>query len=285
MTMPVTEFDHLACPLDGQPLSRQGTAWQCPGGHSFDIARQGYVHLLPVQNKRSRDPGDSKAMVSARQRFLNAGYYQSVASAVNNAVLAGIGASATCLDAGCGEGYYLRQLCAAVPGTLELSVLGLDVSKSAVLSAARQDTKSTWVVGTNAHLPVTDNSIDRLLCVFGFPVFEEFARVIKPQGRLVMVDPGPDHLRELREVIYPALKEREESGPGHPETFQLLSTDAVTQTLMLEGEQNIADLLAMTPHLYRAPASGIEKARALSRLEVTIDVRVRVLLPAVESQS
>ncbi|HET8904932.1 MAG TPA: rRNA (guanine-N1)-methyltransferase, partial [Saccharospirillum sp.] len=57
--MPVTAFDHLACPLDGQPLTRQGTAWQCPQGHSFDIARQGYVHLLPVQKKRSKDPGDS----------------------------------------------------------------------------------------------------------------------------------------------------------------------------------------------------------------------------------
>jgi 23S rRNA (guanine745-N1)-methyltransferase len=283
--MPVTDFDRLACPLDGQPLSRQGTAWQCPGGHSFDIARQGYVHLLPVQNKRSRDPGDSKAMVAARQRFLNAGYYQAVASAVNEVVLAGVGSWATCLDAGCGEGYYLRQLSDAVPETLELSVLGLDVSKWAVLSAAKQDSKSTWVVGTNAHLPVTDNSIDRLLCVFGFPVFEEFARVIKPQGRLVMVDPGPDHLRELREVIYPTLNERPESGRTHPGTFQPLSTDAVTQTLMLEGEQNIADLLAMTPHLFRAPASGIEKVSALTRLEVTLDVRVRVLTPAVEFQT
>ena len=81
--MSVEPFSALACPLDGDPLTPEGQTWRCPAGHSFDTARQGYVHLLPVQNKRSRDPGDSKAMVAARQRFLNAGYYQPIAEAVS----------------------------------------------------------------------------------------------------------------------------------------------------------------------------------------------------------
>lgn len=76
----------MACPLDGNPLSQSDGVWCCAAGQSFDIARQGYVHLLPVQNKRSRDPGDSKEMVAARQRFLEAGHYRPIAEAVSRAV-------------------------------------------------------------------------------------------------------------------------------------------------------------------------------------------------------
>lgn len=275
--MPVTAFHRLVCPLDGQPLTRQNTAWQCPQGHSFDIARQGYVHLLPVQKKRSKDPGDSKAMVAARQRFLNAGHYQCIADALNKAVLQALPADPACLDAGCGEGYYLRQLGQAVPEGSELQVLGLDVSKWAVLSAAKQDRAPAWVVGTNAHIPVPDNSLDRVLCVFGFPVFDEFARVLKPGGRLIMVGPGPDHLRELRDIIYPSVTERPEGERVVPESFQEMSRETVRETIVLESGLNIADLLAMTPHLYRAPAEGLARAAELTRLQLTLDVRTQVL--------
>ena len=119
--MNITPFQALACPLDGAPLRRHGGALRCGRGHSFDLASQGYVNLLPVQNKRSLDPGDSKLMVAARRRFLNAGHYAPIAAAVGRAVLAGRPGDAptACLDAGCGEGYYLRQLAAADVKKLE----------------------------------------------------------------------------------------------------------------------------------------------------------------------
>ncbi|MEX0623907.1 MAG: methyltransferase domain-containing protein [Saccharospirillum sp.] len=275
--MPVTAFDRLACPLDGQPLTRQLHAWQCPQGHSFDIARQGYVHLLPVQQKRSKDPGDSKAMVAARQRFLNAGYYQCIADALNEAVLPEMASGAACLDAGCGEGYYLRQLGQAVPEGIDMQVIGLDVSKWAVLSAAKQDPAPSWVVGTNAHIPVPDSSLDRVLCVFGFPVYDEFARILGPAGRLVMVDPGPDHLRELRDIIYPSITERPAGARAVPESFQVVNRETVCETIVLEDASSIEDLLAMTPHLYRAPAEGLARAAELTRLQLTLDVRIQVL--------
>ena len=86
--MAVTPFRSLACPLDGAPLQCQGSAWCCPAGHSFDIASQGYANLLPVHKKRSLDPGDSKEMVAARRRFLNAGFYQPIAAAARSACVA-----------------------------------------------------------------------------------------------------------------------------------------------------------------------------------------------------
>jgi 23S rRNA (guanine745-N1)-methyltransferase len=275
--MNITSFQALACPLDGAPLQRHGAAWRCPAGHCFDVASQGYVNLLPVQKKRSLDPGDSKEMVAARRRFLQAGFYQPIAAAVSRALLADwpAGETAHCLDAGCGEGYYLRQLAGyATAEGKALSVLGLDISKWAVQSAAKQDQRPNWVVGSNANLPVQSGSLDRLLCMFGFPVYGEFARVLKRGGLLLQVDTGPDHLRELREIIYPALKPERSAEMTVPAGFSALPGSTVRDTLHIEGAGQIADLLTMTPHLYRASAEGRAKAAALTALSVTLDVRL-----------
>lgn len=274
--MSITPFQALACPLDGTPLHHHGSAWRCASGHSFDIASQGYTNLLPVQHKRSRDPGDSKEMVAARRRFLTAGFYQPIAAAVSRAVLAGLPADASisCLDAGCGEGYYLRQLAAAVPDGQTMALMGLDISKWAVLSAAKQDRRVNWVVGTNARLPVLPGTLDRVLCLFGFPVYAEFARVLKPGGLLVQVDAGPDHLRELREIIYPSLKPERPADQQTPAGFSRLPTETLRFSIELSSAEQIADLLAMTPHLFRASAEGRAAAAALKALSLSVDVRL-----------
>lgn len=272
----IVPFQALACPLDGTPLQHQGSAWRCAAGHSFDVARQGYTHLLPVQHKRSRDPGDSKLMVAARQRFLQAGFYQPIAAAVSRAALAGLpaGSIASCLDAGCGEGYYLRQLAAATDDPQTLALVGLDISKWAVLAAAKQDAHTSWIVGSNAHLPVQPASLDRVLCLFGFPVYAEFARVLKPAGQLLQVDAGPDHLRELREIIYPTLKPTRAVHAQPPAGFSVCASESIHYRVALAGAPQIADLLAMTPHLYRAPLAGRDSAAALTALQLTVDVRL-----------
>lgn len=276
--MSIAAFQALACPLDGTPLRCTGSAWACASGHSFDIASQGYTNLLPVQNKRSRDPGDSKEMVAARRRFLVAGFYQPIAAAVSRAVLAGLPADASlsCLDAGCGEGYYMRQLAAAVGQKQRLALLGLDISKWAVLSAAKQDKRPNWVVGSNANLPVLSGTLDRVLCMFGFPVYAEFARVMKPGGLLVQVDAGPDHLRELREIIYPSLKPERTAEMQTPAGFSRFPTETIHFSIELNSAEQIADLLAMTPHLFRASAEGRAAAAALTALSLGVDVRLTV---------
>jgi len=274
--MSIGPFQMLTCPLDGAPLHCTGSAWTCASGHSFDIASQGYTNLLPVQHKRSRDPGDSKEMVAARRRFLAAGFYRPIAAAVGRAALAGLPADATisCLDAGCGEGYYLRQLAAAAGDEHTLALLGLDISKWAVLAAAKQDKRPSWVVGSNAKLPVLPGTLDRLLCLFGFPVYPEFARVLKPGGLLLQVDAGPDHLRELREIIYPSLKPERPDVMPTPAGFRRLPTQTLGFPIELTHAGQIADLLAMTPHLHRASAEGRAKAAALTALSLSVEVRL-----------
>jgi 23S rRNA (guanine745-N1)-methyltransferase len=215
-------------------------------------------------------------MVAARRRFLTAGFYQPIAAAVSDAVLAGQSRDATiaCLDAGCGEGYYLRELAAAAGDGQTLALLGLDISKWAVLSAAKQDKRATWVVGSNAKLPVLAGTLDRVLCMFGFPVYAEFARVLKPGGQLVQVDAGPDHLRELREIIYPSLKPEREAAAQTPLGFTHVSTETLRFTVELTRAEQIADLLAMTPHLYRATADGRARAAALTALSLSAEVHL-----------
>ena len=275
---PIIPFPALACPLDGNALAPHGASWRCAAGHSFDVASQGYVNLLPVQNKRSRDPGDSKEMIAARRRFLEAGVYQPIAQAVTEATLAGLSPESTagCLDAGCGEGYYLRQLATAAKGRGQaLALLGLDISKWAVLAAAKQDSHTRWVVGSNANLPVLPGTLDRVLCMFGFPVYPEFARVLRPGGLLIQVDAGPDHLLELREIIYPSLKPERPASPAAPAGFRALpAAETVRYTLALSSPEQIADLLVMTPHLYRASAEGRARATTLTHLSLTVDVRL-----------
>jgi 23S rRNA (guanine745-N1)-methyltransferase len=279
----ITPFQALACPLDGAPLHGDGSTWRCAAGHSFDIASQGYTNLLPVQQKRSRDPGDSKEMVAARRDFLNLGFYQPIAAAVSQATLADLpsGITLSCLDAGCGEGYYLRQLAAAAAPRQSMALLGLDISKWAVLAAAKQDKQPNWLVGSNAKLPVLSGTLDRLLCMFGFPVYAEFARVLKPDGLLLQVDAGPEHLRELREIIYPTLKADRAGDLATPQGFTFLSSETVSYRLDLSGNMQIANLLAMTPHLYRASADGRAKAAALTHLSVTVDVRLSRFKPRI----
>lgn len=286
MTLP---FQALSCPLDASPLQRIDGCWRCAQGHSFDIAAQGYTHLLPVQHKRSLDPGDSKAMIQARQRFLAAGHYRPIADAVSRMVLAQGSPQTTlqCLDAGCGEGFYLRALAHAAQaqadlhqrddpspaGAIEaLSIVGVDISKWAIVAAAKQDKQSTWLVASNANLPIQSGSLDVVLCMFGFPVYSEFARVLKPGGLLLQVDAGPDHLRELRSLIYPSLRAERAASSDAPAGFCTHATEHLRAALTLTEPQDIADLLVMTPHFYRASSEGRARAAALTELNTTIDV-------------
>lgn len=270
----IQPFDQLICPLDKQPLQLNERTWCCENGHSFDIAKQGYVNLLPVQNKRSKDPGDSKAMVQARREYLNKGYYQPLAQALADTVLA-MGSQAL-LDAGCGEGYYLRYLVeqAEQQGT-ELSVAALDISKWAVQTAAKQDKRLSWMVASNNAIPLADNSVDTILCEFGFPVEAEFKRVLKTGGRLIMVDPAENHLKELKTIIYPELKSKSERLPINDSDFELSSEQRVNFQVELNNNESIKNLLTMTPHLYRASKEGREKAEKLQNLTITVDAWIR----------
>jgi 23S rRNA (guanine745-N1)-methyltransferase len=273
--MQLDKATNLACPLDGLALTQTERQLRCPNGHSFDVARQGYVNLLPVQNKKSREPGDSTAMVEARSRFLDAGFYVPISRRLNELALGCLPPGDACVvDAGCGEGYYLDRLGKALaddgrPSSARL--IGLDIAKPAVVAATRRNRDITWLVASNSNPALLPATVDLVLCMFGFPVYPAFARMLKPGGRLLLVDAGPEHLVELRHAPPPALDKAQQCG------FRLSDSQNLRyQTAELDRSQ-IADLLLMTPHLFRATREGKETAARLERLSLTVDVVLRVL--------
>jgi 23S rRNA (guanine745-N1)-methyltransferase len=269
---------HLACPIDGLTLELKDRQLFCPEGHSFDIARQGYVNLLPVQFKRSTDPGDSREMVAARTQLLDSGCYERISTTLNELVAEQYDKQPDIrlLDAGCGEGYYLQRLKNSLPDT---SCIGIDISKPAILAACKRSREITWIVGTNKKLPVTAHSLDAVLCLFGFPVWPEFARALNTGGKVIMLDPGPDHLIELREILYAEVRRHEPADLSKATEHGLnpCTEQSLTFQSNVLSQEQIRDLLSMTPHLYRAPETGKARAFALDKLVVTIDIRFRVL--------
>lgn len=279
--MQLIKATNLACPLDGTPLHGDRSL-QCSNGHGFDVARQGYVHLLPVQNKKSKEPGDSREMVDARTRFLDGGFYLPISERLNALALQHLPASEDLcvMDAGCGEGYYLDRFGAALqPRAGTASLIGIDISKPAVVAAARRNREITWLVASNSNPPLLPQSLDMIFCMFGFPVYDAFKKVLKPDGRIVLVEAGPDHLLELRQIIYPEVRKSpppalDKAGQAG---FTLIDSHTLHyQTAALHRER-IADLLLMTPHLFRATREGKEAAQKLERLVLTVDVVFRIL--------
>jgi 23S rRNA (guanine745-N1)-methyltransferase len=263
---------------------RAGRTLVCPSGHSFDRAREGYYNLLVVQHKASRDPGDSKPMVAARRRILDAGVYAPVAEPVAACVveLARGRENFAILDAGCGEGYYLDTIAAALKagGLAGHRLAGIDISKWAVQAAAKRNRDIFWAVESNKRMPFTQPCLDLIVCMFGFPMWEAFGAAQPSGGHVLLIDPAPDHLIELRAIIYPTVARAEGQGSldaAERAGYRLVEQQRVTFTEELVGRAQIADLLAMTPHDHRATQAGRESLAARERLTVSVDVAVRLL--------
>jgi 23S rRNA (guanine745-N1)-methyltransferase len=285
--MRVAPLIALVCPIDGTPLTRVDAQQRCASGHSFDVAREGYCNLLVVQHKASLDPGDSKEMVAARRRVLEAGHYAPIAAHVFEAHLQPLARAQDralrVVDAGCGEGDYLDRIAALASdgvsaGQLELA--GADVSKWAVKAAARRKAPVTWLVANNARLPFAPGSVDLILCLFGFPIWDRFATLQQTGQHVLLVDPGRDHLLELREIIYPTVQK---SGPpaltaAENAGYRLVKETCVRFSTTLMSAQMIADLTAMTPHAHRMSAAGRDALAQLQALTVSVDVVARLVL-------
>ena len=253
----------LICPVCGTPLIKTDRSFLCENRHSFDIARQGYVHLLPVQQKHSITPGDTREQVLSRRAFLEAGFYAPIAQALIQAAKKHH-VTGTLLDAGCGEGYYCTQLADA----LGLALTGLDISKEAVRCAAAKYKGPQWICATAAHIPVGDGSVDLLTSLFAVTLPEEYRRVLKENGLFFQVLAAQDHLMGLKSIIYDEilLKEKD-SVPALP-GFELVESIPVRFRFTVEGEQ-IRNLFSMTPHVFRIGKAGAERLRQTQHLSDT----------------
>jgi 23S rRNA (guanine745-N1)-methyltransferase len=275
--MSIDTARNLACPIDGLPLLSQARQLVCENGHSYDIARQGYVNLLPVQHKRSKQPGDSKDMVVARTQFLNSGVYQPVADCLADLIETRLNDECCLLDAGCGEGYYLDHVVNRF-GADDHSYIGLDISKPAIVAATRRNSQISWVVGTNRQPPLVAASVDIILCVFGFQSFDGFDKCLKPGGKVILVDAGAEHLQQLRQIIYAEDRSSSQSEVAAvaAKGFSMIDTRQLCFTTGAIENEQLNNLLLMTPHLFRATRQGKAAVSRLQQLQLTVDVVFRV---------
>ncbi|BCM72786.1 methyltransferase domain-containing protein [Streptomyces tricolor] len=247
-------LDLLRCPTCRTRRLHPGRgALRCPAGHTFDIARHGYAGLLTGTRATS---GDDPAMVQARDRFLAAGPYAPLRTAVARLAADAAPEQATVVDAGCGTGYYLAGVLDRLPGARGL---GLDTSVRALRSAARaHDRAAAAAWDVFRPFPLADAVADVVLDVFAPRNPAEFHRVLRPAGRLIVVRPTGRHLAELRRrlpamVTVDPVKEQRLHRALDP-FFEAAVTERIEYRSPLAGRQAL-DLLAMTPsahHVSRA---------------------------------
>jgi 23S rRNA (guanine745-N1)-methyltransferase len=259
------------CPVCRDDLARYDAErrWACPAGHSFDVAREGYVNLLLSGQRRSRQPGDSPEMIGARRRFLGTGAYDPLSASIARAVAAA--RPTVVLDVGCGEGRHTRSVIAP-------AVLGVDVAKAAVAAAARAHPGGSYAVASAYDLPVQDASVDVAVNVFGPVSAAELARVVRPGGVVVAAFPGTGHLEQLRSMVYPDPRPHAVKPPlrDADEWFVQTASLSVTFTLVVTDVAALRDLFAMTPYRWHAPRDMDDRiAAALSpRFETLADIEV-----------
>ena len=261
----------LICPLCNSPLGFFGNSLACGGErrHNFDVAKSGYVNL----NTHASSSGDDKAMAKARQTFLRRGYYEKLADTV--ASLAG-GGKLIC-DAGCGEGYYTEK----ASGSFDAS-LGVDLSKYALDLAAKSAKqqgiaeKMLYTTASVYNIPLADNSCDCVINIFAPCVEEEYLRILKNGGKLIVAAAGQDHLKGLKELLYETVIPNEERH-DLPKSMRLEKCVTVKYDADIFGE-DIYSLFMMTPYFYRTKKESAEKLKGMEKLSTLLDFDVRVYI-------
>lgn len=262
----------LRCPYCQASLALTDRTFRCDAGHSYDLAKEGYVNLLLAQNKKTKEPGDSKAMLQSRRRFLDTGHYQPLAEALSK--YWSVDSEQCLLDLGCGEAYYSHALSQHFPAH-QWSVL--DIAKPGVQMAGKRKFAKHAVVGSAYDLPFDDHSFDDVLCVFSPFSADELKRVLKPNGRFILVGPAPAHLNQLASLIYDQVKPH---GGNISETeqlsdFTLVDTQQISYQTTIQGSL-IYDLLTMTPYFWQSTQAQQQMIQGLETLTVDLDFFIQV---------
>jgi len=298
----------LACPHCGEPLVREGMSLRCRAGHAFDVARQGYVSLLPPGGKRNA--GDTAAMVQAREDFLAAGYFGHVAAELADAAVAAAGGAAAeaaggaaavaaaggvaaeaaggaatkpasgeagggCIvDVGAGTGYYLAEVLARLPGRAGLA---LDASRFALRRAARAHQRIGAAACDVWHrLPVASGAAAVVLNVFAPRNGVELQRILAPGGRLLVITPTALHMRELIPALGLLTVDRhkdERLSRTLDRYFSLSEKRDILRTVIL-NHKDIGAAVMMGPSAWQSdPVARQERIRQLPEpLPVTLSV-------------
>ncbi|MDN4501353.1 rRNA (guanine-N1)-methyltransferase [Alteromonadaceae bacterium BrNp21-10] len=262
-------------------LNQHQRQWQCETGHSYDVAKEGYVNLMLANQKNSKEPGDNKAMINARRAFLDQGYYQPLAEQLAQLIEQYCPTETLNIyDAGCGEGYYLNHIQQVLlqTKTADRTIVaqGSDIAKVAVQKAAKKYPQSQFAVASSFHLPIGSRSIDALIQVFA-PLSEiEVYRALKNGGIWLSVNPAAEHLWQLKQALYDTpqpfvVEEVKAEGltPCYQQTLQF--------AIHIDDPQQRQHLLAMTPYYWSTPKEKLPQVlAAMANLTIAFDIQVQI---------
>lgn len=264
------------CPLCSESLTLEQRSYLCENKHCFDIAKEGYVNLLPVQSKKSKNPGDSKAMLVSRQQFLRQGYYDFLVRDIADLIRqhGATRGKVDLLDMGCGEGYYSEQL---AEDNQQLNITAVDIAKEAARMTAKRKAANQVSVANTFDLPFFDQSFDYALSVFSPLSGKETARILKPGGVLLVVGPGENHLRGLVEHIYkqPMGHKGNPQALDDTDSLACLEQKALVDDIVVSGD-HILDLLAMTPYYWQCTPEQQAALGAMAEIKTCLEFSISI---------
>ncbi len=265
--------DILICPVCKSALYKDEKSYFCRGEkrHCFDISASGHVNLCPGR----ATGGDDKRTVRSRTEFLNLGHYQPIADKICD-ILSNLNEDCAIVDAGCGEGYYTNRIASSTGA----QIYGFDLSKEAIISASKSAKRQgvanvVFGVGGIYELPVAGESADAIVNIFAPCAEEEFSRALKPNGLLVVITAGKNHLYGLKKAVYDSVHLNEERA-DMPKNMTLLEKHNVLYTINLDNAEGIRNLFSMTPYSYRTSEKDMNKLLALTSLETEVEVDIFV---------
>uniref|UniRef100_UPI0035A282EB putative RNA methyltransferase n=1 Tax=Ureibacillus sinduriensis TaxID=561440 RepID=UPI0035A282EB len=235
----------------------------CGNLHSFDIAKQGYVNFM-VKPATSMY---SKSLFESRQEIINSGLYNPLQQTIAKHI--GVEAQII-LDTGCGEGSHLERICNLLKQ--DTVAVGIDISKEGIQSAAKFYDQRIWCVGDLSNSPYKEQSVDCILNILSPANYEEFGRLLKPNGKVIKVVPQSEYLKEIRKQAFANTEKENYSNDQtvqrFKEHFMNVSHERLTYTMPLSSYL-VPKLLEMTP-------LGWHLQEDIRLTEITIDLDVLV---------
>ena len=219
----------MICPKCKKELIKIANTYQCENHHSYDISKSGYINLL----LNSKNSGDNKEMINARNQFLNKNYYLPLKEKVDN-IIKSLNVKHI-IDIGCGDGYFDKGID---------NLVGVDISKEAIIKASKNNKKGFYIVSSGFNLPFSDNEFDLIINIFAPHDEKEFTRICKKY--ILKVVPNKNHLIELKQLLYNDVHLKEEKHL-HFKEFKEIEEYNVTYQVMIE---DLYELVLMTPYFY-----------------------------------
>jgi len=278
--------DAVRCPHCGADLLCEGASLGCTGErrHCYDIAREGYVNLLPPGRAKNSHTGDGADMVRARREFLELGLYDrySAEAAALASRFVPVADNPVLVDAGCGEGRHTVNMVRTLRENLgrDVTGIGFDASKYAAAAAAkryaRKEDESFFFAAANIfQMPVKDSSAHIMTSLFAPLPEEEAGRILVPGGVLMICAAGPSHLSEMRDILYDT-PIPSGGGAAMPAGFDTVAERVIEYTATLTTAEAVQSLFVMTPFYHNAPSEGRVRLEARDSLTVTVQVKCTV---------